>query len=90
MREQSVYFCLRLRKNEVVEVKYEIWLSLNNLGLSPVISGFVQGVKVAKQQGSVGFNVAYKWQRKILGIAPKEPVRPSDHRCPRYGDDQGH
>ena len=73
LREQGVYFCLRLKKNEFVEVKHELWLSLNDLGLSPGISGFLQGVKVTKQQGSVGFNVAYKWQRKILGIAPKEP-----------------
>lgn len=72
LREQGVYFCLSLKKNEFVEVKNEIWLTLNELGLLPGISGFLQGVRVTKQQGFARFNVVYKWQRKILGIAPKE------------------
>lgn len=70
--EQNVYFCLRLKKNEFVEVKTEIWLELNNLGLSPGVSFFLKGVKVTKQKGFVSFNVACKWKRKILGVAPKE------------------
>ena len=70
--EQGVYFCLRLKKNEFVEVKNEIWLELNHLGLSPGVSFFLQGVKVTKQKGFVSFNVACKWKRKILGVAPKE------------------
>ena len=70
--EQNVYFCLRLKKNEFVEVKTEIWLELNNLGLSPGVSFFLKGVQVTKQKGFVSFNVACKWKRKILGVAPKE------------------
>lgn len=70
--EQNVYFCLRLKKNEFVEVKTEFWLELNNLGLSPGISFFLKEVKVTKQKGFVSFNVACKWKRKILGVAPKE------------------
>lgn len=42
------------------------------LGLSPGISFFLLGVKVTKQKGFASFNVAGKWQRKILGVAPKE------------------
>lgn len=61
--EHGVSFCLRLKKNEFVEVKNEIWLELNNLGLSPGVSLFLQGVKVTKQKGFVNFNVACKWQR---------------------------
>jgi hypothetical protein len=65
-------FCLRLKKNEFIEIKHDIWKELNNLGLSPGISFFLQGVKVTKQKGFIGFNVACKWKRKIQGIAPKE------------------
>jgi hypothetical protein len=72
LREEGVYFCLRLKKNEFIEVKNVIWLELSNLGLSPGFSFFFQGVKVTKQQGFTNFNVAGKWKRKILGRQPKE------------------
>jgi hypothetical protein len=45
---------------------------LNELGLSPGVSFFFQGVKVTKFQGFTSFNVACKWKRKILGVAPDE------------------
>ncbi len=72
LQEQGVYFCLRLKKNEFVEISNEIWIELNNLGLAPGISFFIAGVKVTKQKGVGGFNIAGKWRRKILGITPKE------------------
>lgn len=72
LREQGVYFCLRLKKNEFVEVETNVWVELNNLGLTPGVSIFIKGVKVTKIKGFVSFNVACKWKRKILGIAPKE------------------
>ena len=72
LAEQNVYFCLRLKKNEFVEIKTEIWLELQTLGLTPGTSFFLKGVKVTKTKGFVSFNVACKWQRKILGVAPKE------------------
>ncbi|GAA6623030.1 hypothetical protein NUACC26_088550 [Scytonema sp. NUACC26] len=72
LREQNASFCLRLKKNEFVEVESEIWKELNDLGFSPGVSGFFQGVKVTKQKGFGNFNVACKWKRKIQGIAPKE------------------
>lgn len=72
LSEQSLYFCLRLKKSEFVQVKTEIWVELNNLGLTPGVSFFLQGVKVTKMKGFISFNVACKWQRKILGVAPKE------------------
>jgi len=40
--------------------------------LSPGISFFLKGVKVTKQKGEVSYNVACKWKRKSLGVAPKE------------------
>ena len=72
LREQGVSFCLRLKKNEFVEVKNEMWLELNHLGLSPGVSLFLKGVKVTKKKGFVGFNVACKWKRKLRGVASKE------------------
>lgn len=71
-REQGLSFCLRLKKNEFVEFNNEMWLELNHLGLSPGVSLFLKGVKVTKQKGFVGFNVACKWKRKLRGVAPKE------------------
>lgn len=70
--EQNLSFCLRLKQNEFVQVKTEIWLELNNLGLTPGVSFFLAGVKVTKMKGFRSFNVACKWKRKILGVAPKE------------------
>jgi len=74
LQEQNVKFCLRLKKNEFVEVKDKIYVELNLLNLSPGTSFFLQGVKVTKQRNKdfKGFNVAGKWQRKILGMTPKE------------------
>src|SRR5579883_2601094 len=72
LRERRVYFCLRLKKNHFMEVEKDIWLELQAVGLSPGVSLFFQGVKVTKTQGFFSFNVACKWKRKILGVAPKE------------------
>jgi len=71
--EKNVYFCLRLKKNEFVEIN-EVYVKLNKLGLSPGVSLFYQGIKVTKQKnkGFKSFNLAAKWQRKISGITPKE------------------
>ena len=70
--EEKVYFCLRLKKNHFIERETDIWLELDDLGLSPGISFFLKGVKVTKTKGLRGFNLACKWKRKILGVAPKE------------------
>ncbi|MDZ8257196.1 IS4 family transposase [Nostoc sp. ChiQUE01b] len=72
LTQNNIYFCLRLKKNHFVEVKKDIWLELKQVGLSPGASLFFQGVKVTKTQGFFSFNVACKWKRKRLGIAPKE------------------
>jgi hypothetical protein len=70
--EQKIYFCLRLKKNHFVEKETDIWLELDDLGLFPGISFFLKGVKVTKTKGLRGFNLACKWKRKILGVAPEE------------------
>jgi hypothetical protein len=72
LQSLGVYFCLRLKKNEFVEDQKDIWIDLNNLGLVPGVSIFLQGVKVTKNRGFISFNVACKWKRKIMGVAPKE------------------
>lgn len=72
LREQDVYFCLRLKKNEFIEVEKDIWLELKNLGLSPGNSGFLKKVKVTKTKGFANFDIAGKWKRKIMGVAPEE------------------
>ena len=58
LRGEDVYFCLRLKKNEFLQVQTEIWVQLNDLGLAPGVSFFLQGVKVTKIKGFVGFNLA--------------------------------
>jgi hypothetical protein len=72
LREQKVYFCLRLRRDEYIQVEGELWLQLQNLGLAPGVSIFFQGVKVRKTKGFAGFNLVCKWKRKYRGAAPKE------------------
>ncbi|MHC5611696.1 MAG: IS4 family transposase [Nostoc sp.] len=72
LQNLGVYFCLRLKKNEFVEYQKDIWIELNNLGLTPGVSFFIKGVKVTKSKGFFSFNVACKWKRKINGVAPKE------------------
>jgi hypothetical protein len=51
-----VYFCLRLRRDEFIQIEGEIWLSLDGLGLAPGVSLYFQGVKVTKTKKSAGFN----------------------------------
>ena len=70
--EQKVNFCLRLKKNHFIARETDIWLELDNLGLSPGLSFFLKGVKITKTKGLGGFNLAWKWKRKILGVTPEE------------------
>jgi hypothetical protein len=72
LKTLGVYFCLRLKKNEFIEVKQDIFQELNSLGLEPGVSFFIQGVKVTKTRGFMSFNVACNWKRKVNGVAPKE------------------
>lgn len=67
LRDSDVYFCLRLKKNEFVQVEKDIWVALKDLGLAPGICFFLKGVSVTKTPGFFNFNIAGKWQRKYLG-----------------------
>ena len=72
LREEGLYFCLRLKKDEFIQLEGEIWLQLQNLGLTPGVSLYFRGVKVTKTKGLAGFNVACKWKRKYQGWTPEE------------------
>jgi len=72
LREQGLYFCLRLKKNEFIEVEPEIWVQLNALGLIPGVCFFFKGIKVTKIKGFDGFNIACKWKRRYKGWTLEE------------------
>jgi hypothetical protein len=72
-QEQKVYFSLRLKKNEYVELAPQIWWQLKDLGLSPGMSVYYQGVKVTKTKGFGEVNFAAKWKRKYRGKSSQEP-----------------
>lgn len=72
LREQDVYFCLRLKKDTFIQVESQIRTQLNDLGLIPGVSIFLKGVSVTKMKGFIGFNLASKWRRKYLGWTPEE------------------
>lgn len=72
LREQNVYFCLRLKQNEFVLLEDEIWLQLSALSLSPGMTLYLNGVRVTKQKGFAKFNVACKWKRKYWEWDPDE------------------
>ena len=61
LREKHVYFCLRLKHNEFVQLEGEIWLQLSDLGLSPGMTFYLNGVRVTKQKGFAKFNIGCKW-----------------------------
>lgn len=46
--KQKVYLSLRLKKNEYVELEDQIWFQLSDLGLTPGMSLYYQGIKVTK------------------------------------------
>jgi len=72
LAQKGVYFCLRLKQNEYVQLDDEVWVQLKDLGLSPGISLYLEGVKVTKQKGFERFNLAAKWKKKYQGWAPDE------------------
>ncbi len=71
LRQRCVYFCLRLKRDEFVQLEGEVWMRLDSVGLMPGISLYFQGVKVTKTPGIVGFNFACKLQKKDQGFVPK-------------------
>lgn len=72
LRQQPVGYCLRLKRSEYVEVKDQVWVELNALGLIPGTSLFLAGVRITKTKGFGGLNLAAKWQLKKDGWSPEE------------------
>lgn len=72
LRQQDVDFCLRLRRDEYVEREPGLWVEIAALGLQPGQSLYLEGVKVTKQKGFGGFNVAAKWKRLYGDVATDE------------------
>lgn len=73
LKRQRVYFCLRLRRNEFIEVEKELHLQLYELCLEPGMKLYFQGTRVTLKKGFGRFNVACKYADKDLGWAPEEP-----------------
>ncbi len=71
--QEQVYFSLRLKKNEYVELEEQIWFQLKELELSPGTSLFYKGIKVTKTKGFGGFNLAAKYGRNYRQKSCKEP-----------------
>jgi hypothetical protein len=72
LRDRKVYFCLRLKKSNFIELESEKWCQLKQLGLEPGISFYLRGVKMTKSKQVEGFDLAAKWQKKRYGLTPEE------------------
>jgi len=68
---QEVYFCVRLKQNEFVQLEDEM-ASVKGVRFNPWNCLYLNGVSVTKQRGFSSFNVACKWKRKYWGWAPDE------------------
>jgi hypothetical protein len=65
--QQQVCFCLRLKRNEYVQLEDGISLELNPLALVPGSCLYLNGISVTKQKGFGPFNLAAKWKCKYRG-----------------------
>lgn len=66
------YFCLRLRKNEYVEIADDIWIKLQELGVNPGVALYLEGVKITKTKGFSPANIAEKWKRQYRSCSVEE------------------
>lgn len=70
--QPQTYFCLRLRRNEYIEIAPNCWMQLQELGVKPGISIYLEGVRLTKSKGFEKANIVGKWQRKYRGYAAQE------------------
>ncbi len=70
--QEKTDFCLRIKKNEYIELNEEIKM-LKELGLLPGMSVYYQGVKITKGQGFGPINLAAKWKKTYQKRKTKEP-----------------
>jgi Transposase DDE domain len=69
----GVQFCLRLKRNESVEISEDHWETTLSLALQPGTSRFYNDVKVTKQKGFGQHNLAIKWKRDYGDFRHEEP-----------------
>ena len=72
LKSKGVSFCLRLKKNHCIEIEHLIWQRLDELGIVPGTSLYVQGKKVIKTRPTTGFELACKWKRNYGKYQVKE------------------
>lgn len=72
--QAQTYFCLRLKRNEYIEIAPDIWWQLKELGVVPGISIYLEGVKVTKSKSFDQANIAAKWKRSYCGISTEEAL----------------
>ena len=72
LKSKNVSFCLRLKKNHCIEMEHLIWQRLDELGIVPGTSLYVQGKRVRKTRPITGFELACKWKRNYGKYQVKE------------------
>ena len=70
--QDQTYFCLRLKRNEYIEIALDIWWQLQDLGVNPGIAIYLEGVNLTKTRGFEGANIAAKWKRNYRGYSADE------------------
>ena len=48
LRQNNLYFCLRLKKSEYIQIKTQFWYQLSEIRLKPGCSIFLRGINVTK------------------------------------------
>ena len=75
LKQQKVYFALRLKQGSYIKLRGQEYQKLNELGLAPGMKLFFTGVKFTKKKGFGSFSVAAYWKRKYRGIATAKAVK---------------
>lgn len=70
--QPRTYFCLRLKRNEYIEIAPNIWFQLQELGVMPGLSIYLEGVKLTKSKGFESANIAAKWKRRYQSKSAEE------------------
>jgi Transposase DDE domain len=73
LSSQSVKFCLRLKRDEAVEISPDHWQTTLAVADRPGTSQFLFQVKVTKQKGFGCHNLVTKWPRDYAGFHSEEP-----------------
>jgi hypothetical protein len=72
LKQQKVYFALRLKQGSYIKLRGENSRKLKELGLVPGMKLFLTGVKLTKKKGFGQFSLAAYWKRKYRGKGSDE------------------